>query len=65
MSEVTRIDTVRTAPDEPANLPVRRTFQPRQIVIAGVGLALLAWAAWWLYDRLTHVYVLEIGRAHV
>tara|TARA_B100000676_G_scaffold306658_1_gene363347 strand:- start:836 stop:1987 length:1152 start_codon:yes stop_codon:yes gene_type:complete len=59
LSEVTRIDTVRTAPDEPANLPVRRTFQPRQIVIAGVGLALLAWAAWWLYDRLTHVYVLD------
>ncbi len=59
LSEVTRIDSVRPAHDEPASLPVRNRLRPRQLIIAAVGILLFAWAAWWLYDRLTHVYVLD------
>ena len=59
MTEVARIEPVREEQDEPATLPAKRRVQPRQIIIGGTFLALLAWAAWWLYDRLTHVYVLD------
>ena len=47
------------AEPETAAPPVRRRIPARPVLIGTAAFALLAWAAWWLYDRLTHVYVLD------
>ncbi len=37
----------------------RRLLSASNVLVAGVTAAAALWGLWWLYDRLTHVYVLD------
>lgn len=58
MAEIARLDTSREQHDD-HNVTVRRRVQPRQVVIMGAALFMVAFGAWWLFDRLSNVYVVD------
>jgi membrane fusion protein (multidrug efflux system) len=50
----------RTAPSEPPTAAARgRIVKLGNLLVLGAMVSLALWALWWLYDRLTHVYVLD------
>ena len=55
MAEVARIGEDHA---EPARA-VRRRVAPRNVALATVALAATLVGAWWVYDRLAHVYVMD------
>ncbi len=54
--EITRLDPERSSPATPA---VRHKASPRQILIGAIALLLALIGVWWLFDRVTNVYVLD------
>ncbi len=58
MAELARIDP-DPAPPVQQSAPAARRLPVRQMAIAGAGLLMAAFGAWWLFDRLTNVYVVD------